>query len=203
MSIFSSFPRRNMYESPASQTGKPNLKLKLGIIERHPYTTQTFCPFNYSNSKPDAEDKTYMLVVVAPTLKVSSSEPVDPPDLTRVRAFVAPLNHPSISAMAVTYGPGTWHAPMIVLGSRRVDFLVSQFANGTANDDVQEVLIGTGPDNNKLDAGVLKQRKNNGIDSKNIEIDVTFVRDGWATEQRWIAADTLDRGVPESRGAKL
>lgn len=43
---------------------------------------------------------------------------------------------------AVTYGPGTWHAPMAVVGQRRVDFVVSQFANGIPDDDCQEVLLG-------------------------------------------------------------
>jgi ureidoglycolate lyase len=52
----------------------------------------------------------------------------------------------------VTYGPGTWHAPMMVLpplekevedghtgGTGTIDFLVTQFANGVAEEDCQEV----------------------------------------------------------------
>lgn len=40
----------------------------------------------------------------------------------------------------MTYGVGTWHAPMIVLGKRRVDFVVTQFVNGT-EDDCEEVAV--------------------------------------------------------------
>ena len=41
----------------------------------------------------------------------------------------------------MTYGAGTWHAPMVVLGDRRVDFVVTQFVNGVPEDDCQEVLV--------------------------------------------------------------
>ena len=61
-----------------------------------------------------------------------------PPDLKNLKAFVA---H---GGQAVTYAPGTWHAPMVVLGERRVDFVVTQFVNGLPQDDCQEVRIGSG-----------------------------------------------------------
>lgn len=212
MSIFSSFPRQNVYSSSTKSTEKPSLKLKLGILERHPYTTQTFCPFSCSTSVSGSSGKTYMLVVVAPTTRSPSSDPPNPPDLLRVRAFVALLNDPEIANMAVTYAPGTWHAPMIVLGSRRVDFLVSQFANGVANDDVQEVLIGSGPDENRLTQSLMQERQNHGLAGENIEIDVSFVRDGWssrdydlwkAMEQRWTTDEAINRAIQGSRDAKL
>lgn len=44
-------------------------------------------------------------------------------------------------SQAVTYGPGTWHAPMVVLGQEAVDFVVVQYANGVALDDCQEVEL--------------------------------------------------------------
>lgn len=214
MSIFSSFPRQNVYSAPESSTTNSGLRLKLGILERHPYTTQTFCPFGYSSSIDGSDGKTYMLIVVAPTTKSSSSDPTNPPDLSRVRAFVAPLNDPEIPNMAVTYGAGTWHAPMIVLGSRRVDFLVSQFANGIANDDVQEVLIGSGPDESKLTESMLKERRESGLPAQSVEIDVSFVRDGWtrsqqnhelqkAMEQRWTTDEAVNRAIQGTRDAKL
>lgn len=55
------------------------------------------------------------------------------PDLKRLRAFVA------TSSQAVTYGAGTWHSPMVVLGQTgtRLDFVVSQFASGVAVEDCQ------------------------------------------------------------------
>jgi len=181
MSIFSSFPRENVYT--VGTESQRTLKLKLGILERHPYTTQTFCPFNYSEPADRVQqgleaDTTYMLIVVAPTVSDSSSKPVNPPDLSNIRAFFTPLNNSKVANMAVTYNAGTWHAPMIVLGSRRVDFLVTQFANGVPNDDCQEVLIGSGPDESHPSQKELYVRwREGGLDPrvKHAEIDVTFV----------------------------
>jgi len=39
----------------------------------------------------------------------------------------------------VTYGAGTWHAPMVVLGNKPVDFVVVQFKNGVEVEDCQIV----------------------------------------------------------------
>ena len=58
------------------------------------------------------------------------------PDLGRARAFVA---H---GGQAVTYAPGTWHAPMIVVGERSVEFVVWQWGNGVPEEDCQEVEVG-------------------------------------------------------------
>jgi ureidoglycolate lyase len=178
------------------------------ILERHPFTTQTFIPLDLSSQKrvlrdrvPDKkshdwkgygegdvgitldgsaeqdeeQEEPIFLVIVAPTLKgqsatatsqtkdaVSSdpttistigtlSDPVnegtadsnrvlirDPPDLENLRAFIA---H---GGQAVTYGPGTWHAPMVVLGPRRVDFVVVQYVNGVDDEDCQEAAFKDG-----------------------------------------------------------
>lgn len=146
MSIFSCFPRLNTYYSKATES-TPDHRLKLGILERHPFTTQTFCPMSTSQpASGTALDYTYILIIVAPAISDSAAHPRNPPDLTRARAFITPAPLTGQPGTAVTYAPGTWHAPMIVLGSRRVDFLVTQFANGCADDDCQEVLIGDGPD---------------------------------------------------------
>jgi ureidoglycolate lyase len=131
--------------------------LDIGILERHPFTTQTFIPMGLS-----ATDRhTQYLVIVAPTLPASASRrhtgrpppyptpkierkrsikdifararpspydssaappptrlqrPKGPglPDLKNLRAFVAS------GTQAVTYGAGTWHAPMIVIGDRAI-----------------------------------------------------------------------------------
>lgn len=155
------------------------------ILERHPFTPQTFVPLGLSR-----EDRgTCYLVIVAPTLPVQSrsgkddggqgpaypvppprrkrslrerllgarpnpftndfttsttpfaaASPSDPkpkgpglPDLENIRAFIARGDQ------AVTYGPGTWHAPMVVLGEKAIDFVVVQYANGVAVEDCQEV----------------------------------------------------------------
>ncbi|EXJ88591.1 ureidoglycolate hydrolase [Capronia coronata CBS 617.96] len=142
MSMFSCFPRNISGVGVEKSTMSGKWTFNVSILERHPYTTQTFSPLGLS-----AEDKaTVFLVIVAPSLssssaaaETSSGESVQipgPPDLTQLKAFVARGNQ------AVTYGPGTWHAPMVVIGQRRVDFVVSQFANGVPEDDCQEVLLG-------------------------------------------------------------
>ena len=55
--------------------------------------------------------------------------------MENIKAFVAN------GRQAVTYGAGTWHAPMIVVGKKRVDFVVVQHINGVSEDDCQEVEI--------------------------------------------------------------
>jgi ureidoglycolate lyase len=118
------------------------------ILERHPFTTQTFIPLGLS---PSEAYKARYLVIVAPSLPPSSSSGLpDPahtdtsdrlrgnglPDLENIRAFVAN------GAQAVTYGVGTWHAPMVVIGQNPIDFVVVQFANGVATEDCQERELG-------------------------------------------------------------
>ncbi|KAF2278510.1 uncharacterized protein EI97DRAFT_499924 [Westerdykella ornata] len=169
------------------------------ILERHPYTTQTFIPMGLGVN----EKHTQYLVIVAPTLPASQSHshdrkdlrpppyplpsrpkkrnslkdifararpspytnstsppsttttphassslaPLHPsqrpkgpglPDLRNIRAFIAN------GTQAVTYGPGTWHAPMVVIGDRPIDFVVVQFANGVGGEDCQEVVLKKG-----------------------------------------------------------
>jgi ureidoglycolate lyase len=163
--------------------------LDVRILERHPFTTQTFIPMGLSG----AERHTQYLVIVAPTLPASASRrktdrpppyptphrklkkkssmkeifararpspftneaappppqfsklhasarPKGPglPDLKNIRAFVATGNQ------AVTYGAGTWHAPMVVIGERAIDFVVVQFANDVGIEDCQEIVLGPG-----------------------------------------------------------
>jgi ureidoglycolate lyase len=144
MSMFSCFPRNLSgigIDTTSPSAAGLGLGFKVEILERHPYTTQTFAPLGLSAT----DAGTMFLVIVAPSLPGSitatfadgSSKVVtNPPDLSRLRAFVARGDQ------AVTYGPGMWHAPMAVLGQKRVDFLVTQFVNGVAEDDCQEVLLG-------------------------------------------------------------
>lgn len=126
------------------------------ILERHPFTTQTFIPIDLSSqSHAGGAEEPVFLVIVAPTLKGEVAEAEvevagsggtpkkkvliqDPPDLRNLKAFVAR------GGQAVTYGAGTWHAPMVVLGQRRVDFVVVQFANGVDEEDCQEAAFGEG-----------------------------------------------------------
>jgi len=123
----------------------------VSILERHPYTPQTFIPMGLLAS----DTSTAYLVIVAPTLpsddgtqgKLDSLSGMDAlpegfrpkgtglPDLSHLKAFLAD------GSMSVTYGPGTWHAPMVVLGKEKVDFVVVQYANGVGDEDCQEVEL--------------------------------------------------------------
>ena len=58
------------------------------------------------------------------------------PDLKNIRAFLAE------EGTAVTYGVGVWHAPMIVVGEGRIDFMVTQWMSGKEGEDCQEVDLG-------------------------------------------------------------
>ena len=131
MSMFSCFPQK------LNEEGNSEVK----ILERHPFTTQTFTPLGLQAKDRDS----YFLVIVAPTLQKSTSvarssgpsiDVQGPPDLSNLKAFVA---H---GEQAITYGVGTWHAPMIVLGNRRIDFVVTQFVSGVSCEDCQEITIG-------------------------------------------------------------
>jgi ureidoglycolate lyase len=140
----------------------------VSILERHPYTPQTFIPMGIA--KDDVTTK--YLVIVAPTLPSKRVQPSNRalrrmqsifypwataspvsdvkadadfaapkpkgsglPDLQNLRAFLAD------GSQAVTYGPGTWHAPMVVLGDKPIDFVVVQYSNGVSDEDCQEVLL--------------------------------------------------------------
>ncbi|KAI1177185.1 ureidoglycolate hydrolase [Nemania sp. FL0916] len=118
--------------------------VEIAVLERHPFTSQTFIPLTADATKR-------YLVVVAPTLAATTHDadlpvPAGPgrlpgaglPDLRRLTAFVAS------GAQAVTYAAGTWHAPMIALGpaDSTVDFVVVQFANDVPVEDCQEVALG-------------------------------------------------------------
>lgn len=148
MTMFCCFPRK-LRASLGRQQPETEV-FDVRILERHPFTNQTFIPVDLSaHSKVgDGDEEPLFLVVVAPTLKGQTATAKneagqtitiqDPPDLKNVKAFVAR------GGQAVTYGVGTWHAPMVVLGPRRVDFIVVQFVNGVGDEDCQEAAFGEG-----------------------------------------------------------
>ncbi|KAJ5306700.1 hypothetical protein PENANT_c003G00168 [Penicillium antarcticum] len=152
MTMFCCFPRKLRTIHAGRQQAQPDQEVfDVRILERHPFTNQTFIPVDLSSHEKvgeEGEDEPLFLVVVAPTLKGKTAtakneagEVVtirDPPDLENVKAFVAR------GGQAVTYGVGTWHAPMVVLGKRRVDFVVVQFVNGVGDEDCQEAAFGEG-----------------------------------------------------------
>lgn len=185
MSMFACFPRqlrrsngqyvtcplelvRNLLSGHKNPT--ENLFLEIPVMERHPFTSQTFVPLGLDESS----SATSYVVVVAPTQSsaiphseklrksFSSTEnrtsikslgqlssPTAPdgiglPDLKNVRAFLAKGHQ------AVTYGAGIWHAPMAVIGLDHVDFVVFQNINGVPQDDCQEVWVGLRGTQNRL-----------------------------------------------------
>ncbi|OQE23262.1 hypothetical protein PENSTE_c009G08739 [Penicillium steckii] len=157
MTMFCCFPRQlRSIQSSSSSSSSSDFKtaekeaFDVRILERHPYTHQTFIPTDLSSHSKvgNGEEEPVFLVVVAPTLKGETATAKneagktitirDPPDLRNVKAFVAR------GGQAVTYGAGTWHAPMVVLGKRRVDFVVVQHVNGVDDEDCQEAAFGEG-----------------------------------------------------------
>ncbi|KAJ5085701.1 Ureidoglycolate hydrolase [Penicillium argentinense] len=147
MTMFCCFPRK--LRTIGSGTSEKEA-FDVRILERHPYTNQTFIPTDLSSHSKvgNGDEEPIFLVVVAPTLegetataKNEAGETItirDPPDLRNVKAFIAR------GGQSVTYGVGTWHAPMVVLGPRRVDFVVVQHINGVDDEDCQEAAFGEG-----------------------------------------------------------
>jgi len=95
----------------------------LHVMERHPYSSQLFIPMGVKE-----EEGFRYLVAVSP--------PGDPePIMDNVEAF---LVH---GKQGISYGAGTWHAPIVVLGKEDVQFAVVVDTNGNPQDDTEEVEI--------------------------------------------------------------
>lgn len=129
--------------------------------------------------------------VSKPTTQIQTSpvSPLErPPDLSRLRAFLAS------GEQVTTYAPGTWHAPMVVLGMRRVDFIVGQFVNGVARDDCQEVLVGdtdtSGGGDGAGDGGAKVQ----------IDLSLAVERMGWEEILRDLHGDSAGAGTDDGEG---
>ena len=138
-------PKMSMFICAARQLktsydGTPEFTVK--YLERHPFTTQTFTPLSSTAFS--------YLVIVAPSLPPGARDDDLPvptlgqdlpgrglPNLQRLRAFIATADQ------AVTYGAGTWHAPMVALGEpgTALDFVVHQHGSGEAIEDCQLVEL--------------------------------------------------------------
>lgn len=101
------------------------------VLERHPYSTQTFIPMGQNL------DKLLYVVIVAATDE-SPAEKL--PDPALVKAFLCMGNQ------SVTYGAGTWHAPMVVVDETipHIDFAVFIHENGVPDEDCQECYFEPG-----------------------------------------------------------
>ncbi|KAI9724808.1 MAG: hypothetical protein M1812_000084 [Candelaria pacifica] len=132
MNMFVCKPRALRHETTPKAGSRDLFDIK--IVECHPFTTQTFIPLGLAKDDP----YTQYLVIVAPKLENTPSGNGTHPGLPNVREIKAFIANGS---QAVTYGAGTWHAPMVVLGQSSVDFVVVQYANGVGQEDCQEVEI--------------------------------------------------------------
>lgn len=101
------------------------------VLERHPFSTQTFLPLGQ-----DLHKVSYLVIVA----KTDESTEEKLPDPTLIRAFVCKGNQ------SVTYGIGTWHAPMVVIDEKvpHIDFAVFIHENDVADEDVQECYFEPG-----------------------------------------------------------
>ena len=106
----------------------PKRALHLSVLERHPFTTQTFIPMGLD----EGEKENAFLVIVAPTASGTAN---DDPDITNLRVFLAQ------GSQAITYNVGVWHSPMVVIGNRTVSFTVVQYMNGNPSDDCEEIEL--------------------------------------------------------------
>lgn len=123
----------------------PEPRRKLSLRERllgarpNPFTND-FAPTTTPNIPPSAK----------------APKPKGPglPDLDNIKAFIARGDQ------AVTYGPGTWHAPMVALGAKEIEFIVVQYVNGVGIEDCQEVEISAsdGGDGLSVDLNVHQER---------------------------------------------
>lgn len=98
------------------------------VLERHPFSSQTFVPMGQSG------DASYLVIVAE-----SEDTPEKLPDKSSVRAFVCK------GTQSVTYGPGVWHAPMVVIDEvPYIDFAVFIHENGVEDEDCQECYFEPG-----------------------------------------------------------
>lgn len=104
---------------------------KSKVLERHPYTTQTFIPMGQDLSK-----KSYIVIVAKTNKKTGLPNPA------QVKAFICNGNQ------SITYGAGTWHAPMVVIDEDvpHIDFAVMIHENGVEDEDTQECYFKPGYD---------------------------------------------------------
>lgn len=156
VNMFVSAARRLQRHRPGSRPGASATSTSLSssffevnILERHPFTTQTFTPLSISGTAASKSQNCYLVIVVPNLVTASGAQgrgadvPVSsPPDLSGLKAFIA------TTGQAVTYGAGTWHAPMVALGPEgsTVDFVVTQFKNAVGEEDCQMVSLASAGD---------------------------------------------------------
>ncbi|KAF2667019.1 hypothetical protein BT63DRAFT_427440 [Microthyrium microscopicum] len=121
-------------DAPSKTRKKKSALERYGLARPTPYTNDTTPPPPPTTSE-SPPPWTSSLQSSANSQARASRLPrrAGPPNLAGLRAFIARGDQ------AVTYGAGTWHAPMVVLGAEAVEFVVVQFANGVGIEDCQEL----------------------------------------------------------------
>ncbi|ODV66573.1 ureidoglycolate hydrolase [Hyphopichia burtonii NRRL Y-1933] len=114
-----------------TSTNSQNKVYTSKVLERHPFSTQTFVPMGQNSHL-----RSY-IVIVAKTDESSANKLPDP---TLVKAFICKGNQ------SITYGAGIWHAPMVVIDEQvaHIDFAVFIHENGVADEDCQECYFDPG-----------------------------------------------------------
>lgn len=122
-----SFPKKSIVTE-----GKNELVYMGKVLERHPFSTQTFIPMGLDLSK-----NSYLVIVAK---NDEDTAPTNLPQPSSIKAFICKGNQ------SITYGQGVWHAPMVVVDqdSPHVDFAVFIHENGVDNEDVEECYFEPG-----------------------------------------------------------
>lgn len=107
-----------------SKDEKGNSIYNLSVLEKHPYSTQTFVPMGRTS------DEDVYIVNVAPDKEGQ-------PDYEKVESYIFKGN------TAVTYNINTWHSPMVVLG-KTTDFCVVTNENDVPEENCVEVFYNPG-----------------------------------------------------------
>jgi ureidoglycolate lyase len=94
-----------------------SLPLRLTVLERHPYSAQTFIPLDPGQ---------YLAIVC-------EADPQGGPDLNTLRAFLAGAHQ------SVTFARNVWHHPMTVL-DKPIEFAVAMGMTGRGDDDIFQDL---------------------------------------------------------------
>lgn len=126
INTFSCFPQQ------IQPYGPDTFMYTVDTFERHSYTSQTFIPI----TPPDADPHSKYLVIVSPNSHKETLQEDGHPDVNQANAFVLDRGQ------TVTYGVGTWHSPMVVLGPSRIDFVVMQHVNGVEEENCETKVLG-------------------------------------------------------------
>lgn len=105
------FPEPHLRRHLCLDNRRDVVKHSVPILEKHPYTSQTFLPIGAPRT-----DIAYLSVVALEDAQTKK------PDLSTAKAFLCKGNQ------VVTYGAGVWHTPMTVAGPNEyVDFAVLNY----------------------------------------------------------------------------